>query len=258
MKKNYYDGPYLGIAPIRNDFQLNSSYMQLTNHPVPAFIFAFFLEGEALLEIDEKKYLLGAGQMIWIPENKNIYIHYFKNCVGYNGIFTIEFLKDASYPILRSQTPLVQSFWFDDAVFMGSLLKRMVVALDDKDTPFLKSSIDLIIGQLRPGGKIAAVPEKFLQLVFDRNRAPLTVSEYANILNVTPNYLNKTVKNHTHRTAIDWIEIARLNLAKQLLKDIRIPVVEVATRVGLADQSYFSRFFKKKTGMSPTQYRNSL
>ena len=132
----------------------------------------------------------------------------------------------------------------------------MVVALEDKDMAFLKSGIDLIIGQLRPGGKIAVVPEKFLQLVFNRNQAPLTVSEYANMLNVTPNYLNKTVKNHTHRTAIDWIETARLNLAKQLLKDIRIPIVEVATRVGLADQSYFSRFFKKKTGMSPSQYRN--
>ncbi len=256
MKKRSFDGPYMGLAPIRNNFQTDSSYMQLSNHPVSAFIFAFFIEGEALLEIDEQKYLLGAGQMIWIPENKSIYIHYFKNCVGYNGIFTLDFLKDASYPILRSHNPLVQSFWFDDAVFIGSLLKRMVVALEDKDMAFLKSGIDLIIGQLRPGGKIAVVPEKFLQLVFNRNQAPLTVSEYANMLNVTPNYLNKTVKNHTHRTAIDWIETARLNLAKQLLKDIRIPIVEVATRVGLADQSYFSRFFKKKTGMSPSQYRN--
>ena len=232
--------------------------MHIANHPVFAFVFAYFMEGEALIEIDDKKFLLGPGQLILVPENKSIYIHHFRNCVGFNGSFTIDFLKDASYSVLRAQSPVLQSFWFDDAVFMGALMKRMLVAYDDKDKAFLKSGLDLILGQLRPGGKIAVVPEKFLQLVFDRNQVPLSVSEYASMLNVTANYLNKTVKNHTHthRTTIDWIEIARLNLAKQLLKDTSIPIVDVAARTGLEDQSYFSRFFKKKTGMSPSQYRN--
>ena len=45
-------------------------------------------------------------------------------------------------------------------------------------------------------------------------------------------------------------------MAKQLLKDPSVPIVEVASRVGLDDQSYFSRFFKKKTGLTPSQYRN--
>ena len=102
---------------------------------------------------------------------------------------------------------------------------------------------------------MAVVPERFLQMVFDSNQAPLSVSEYADKLNVTANYLNKTVKAHTHRTAIDWIEIARLNLAKKLLKDSSIPIVDVAIRSGLEDQSYFSRFFKKKTGLTPSQFR---
>ncbi len=74
---------------------------------------------------------------------------------------------------------------------------------------------------------------------------------------MSPNYLNKIVKSHTHRTAMDWVEIARLNLAKQLLKDRNIPVVEVAERCGIDDQSYFARFFKKKTGLTPSRFRDS-
>jgi len=84
------------------------------------------------------------------------------------------------------------------------------------------------------------------------------VADYANLLNVTPNYLNKTVKNHTHRTAIDWIEIARLNMAKQYLKDRTLSIAQIAEKTGLVDQSYFSRFFKKKTGLTPSEFRNSL
>ena len=222
----------------------------------PHFSYCFLTGGEILCDIDGKRILLGPGQFLLVPENKEMFIHYFKDCIGVTGSFSLDFLKDASYPVLRSSQPIVQSFWFDDAVFMGALSKRMVTAFEDKDKAFLRSAMDMILGQLRPGGHMAVVPEKFLQLVFEPNQAPLSVSEYAEKLNVTANYLNKTVKAHTHRTAIDWIEIARLNLAKKLLKDPSIPIVDVAIRSGLEDQSYFSRFFKKKTGLTPSQFRS--
>lgn len=223
---------------------------------VAVYAFAYLTEGEVLVEIDGQNLLVGAGQFILVPENHPILVRHFKDCKGAYGSFTVDFLKDASYPVLRSDTSIVQSFWFDDAVFIGALMNRLITAFEDNDKAFMQSGLDLILGQLRPKGSLAAVPEKFLQLVFDRERQPLSVSEYADMLHVTPNYLNKTVKLHTHRTAIDWIEIARLNMAKQLLKDPSVPIVEVASRVGLDDQSYFSRFFKKKTGLTPSQYRN--
>jgi len=227
-------------------------------HPfkVAVYAFSYLTEGEVLVEVDGQNILVNAGQFILVPEHHAILIRHFKDCKGVFGYFTLDFLKDASYPVLRSDTSIVQSFWFDDAVFIGALMQRMITAYEDHDKAFMQSGMDLIMGQLRLKGVMAAVPEKFLQLVFDREKPPLSVSEYADMLSVTPNYLNKTVKLHTRRTAIDWIEIARLNMAKQLLKDPSVPIVEVASRVGLDDQSYFSRFFKKKTGLTPSQYRN--
>lgn len=227
-------------------------------HPfkVAVYAFSYLTEGEVLVDVDGQNMLVSAGQIILVPENHPILIRHFKDCKGVFGYFTLDFLKDASYPVLRSDTPIAQSFWFDDAVFIGALMQRMITAYEDRDKAFMQSGMDLILGQLRLKGSMAAVPEKFLQLVFDREKPPLSVSEYADMLSVTPNYLNKTVKLHTHRTAIDWIEIARLNMAKQLLKDPSVPIVEVASRVGLDDQSYFSRFFKKRTGITPSQYRN--
>ena len=229
---------------------------QTRPYKYPVFAFAFLTEGECLVEIENQKHLLSAGQFILVPENKTISLLHFNGCVGFDGCFALDYLKDASYSVLRSTSPIVQSFWFEDAVFVAALMKRMLAAFEDKDHLFLQSALDMILGQIRPRGPIAVVPEKFLQLVFDKDKAPMSVSEYADILKVTPNYLNKTVKSHTHRTAIDWIEIARLNLAKQLLKDPSIPIVDVAVRAGLVDQSYFSRFFKKKTGLTPSQFRN--
>ena len=247
--------PLMTIHPINAEGYTDA--IQTHSYNYPFYIFAYIMEGESLTEVDGKNVLLTPGQLILVPENKTINLRYFKDCSGYDGCFALDFLKDASYQVLRSDEPIIQSFWFDDAVFIGSLMKRMATAYTDKDTVFLQSALDLILSQLRPRKDVDAVPEKFLQLVFSRGQSPLTVSQYAEILKVTPNYLNKTVKAHTHRTAIDWIEIARLNLAKKLLKDPSIPIVEVAERIGLPDQSYFSRFFKKEMGLTPSQYRNN-
>lgn len=223
----------------------------------PLYAYCFLLEGEVLVEVEGQNLLISPGQFVLIPPQQAIEVKYFDNCQGYDGSFALEFLKDASYPVLRSSILIQQSFWFEDAVFMGSLLQRMKTAYEDKDRTFLQSALDLILGQLRPGGKVAVVSERFLQLVFEKDAIPLSVAEYASQLGVTPNYLNKTVKNRTRRTAIDWIEIARLNIAKSLLKDPSISIADISARVGLPDQSYFSRFFKKKTGLTPSEFRNA-
>ena len=224
----------------------------------PYYSFAYFLEGEALIEVEGRNILHGPGQFVLVPENQHFQVKYFKDVKVITGNFSLADLKDASHPALHSDVPITHSFWFDDAVFMGALLQRMFVAFTDRDKGFLQSGLDLILTQLHGNNRVAAIPEKFLQLVFADDKAPLSVSEYAQALNVTANYLNKTVKAHTHRTAIDWIEIARLNLAKKLLKDQNLSVLEVAVQAGVEDQSYFSRFFKKQTGMTPSEYRKSL
>ncbi len=225
---------------------------------LPYYTFAYLTEGEVMVEVEGQNILIGPGQFLLVPENRHIFIRHFNGCFGFNGCFSLDFLKDASHPALRMERPLLQSFWFDDAVFMAALFQRMQTAFEDKDKVFLRSALDLIFGQLRSGGQIVGIQDKFLQLVFERDKAPANVSEYATILHVTPNYLNKAVKSTTHRTAIDWIEIARLNMAKQLLRDRSLSIAEIAEKTGLVDQSYFSRFFKKKTGFTPSEYRATL
>ena len=236
-------------------FEGYTDVSQMEPYILPVFSFSFLLEGEVLTEVDGNNILSTAGQFLLVPEYTPITIRHFKAAKGFDGYFSIDALKDASYSVLRSKGPIHQSFWFDDALFMGALLKRMVTAIQDKDKALVQSGLDLILSQLRPSRVGSAIEEQFLQLVFERGKAPATVSEYARMLNVSANYLNKTVKAHTHRTAIDWIEIARVNLSKILLKDPQVPVSEVAARVGIDDQSYFARFFKKQTGMTPSEFR---
>ena len=57
---------------------------------------------------------------------------------------------------------------------------------------------------------------------------------------------------------MDWVEIARVNWAKSLLKDSDLSVGEVSLAIGVDDPSYFTRFFRKSTGMTPSEFRRAM
>ena len=89
------------------------------------------------------------------------------------------------------------------------------------------------------------------QFIYEKQK----VSDYANLLAVSPNHLNKCVKSVTGQSAHDLLSEMVLLEAKVLLKQTNQSVSEIAFQVGRSEISDFVRFFKSKTGMSPGEYR---
>ena len=56
----------------------------------------------------------------------------------------------------------------------------------------------------------------------------------------------------------EFLQRTRLDQARQLLCDERLAVKEVSARLNFSSEFYFSRFFRKHTGMSPRQFRESI
>ena len=81
-----------------------------------------------------------------------------------------------------------------------------------------------------------------------------SVSEYANFLNISPNYLNKCVKKTSDRTAQDLLNDMLILEAKNLLKFSNLQIAEIAVKLCDQTPSNFSRFFKGQTGISPKEY----
>ena len=82
-------------------------------------------------------------------------------------------------------------------------------------------------------------------------------SEYARILCVSPNYLNKICKEETGQTAGELIRKRVVIEAQRLLYYTSKSVNEVADDLGFENASYFITFFKKQTGQTPEQFRKS-
>jgi AraC-like DNA-binding protein len=81
-----------------------------------------------------------------------------------------------------------------------------------------------------------------------------TIAEYAYILNISPNYLNKCVKNCTDKTAQDLLNEMLILEAKTLLKYSNFQIAEIAVNLCNQTPSNFSRFFKSQTGITPKEY----
>ena len=98
----------------------------------------------------------------------------------------------------------------------------------------------------------------YINLVHQQFKENLSLKEYAALLHITPNHLNKLVKGETGKTASEIIKEITILEAKVLLLQTQMTISEISAELGFDDASYFSRFFKNETHSSPLNYRKMI
>lgn len=83
----------------------------------------------------------------------------------------------------------------------------------------------------------------------------ITRNDISQVINVTPNYVSSLFKKGTNMTLIEYITKLRIEKAKELLSLNKYKHYEIANMVGFNDNYYFSKTFKKYTGLSPLEYQ---
>jgi AraC-like DNA-binding protein len=95
----------------------------------------------------------------------------------------------------------------------------------------------------------------FQNLVFLHYKEHRNLQFYADTLFVSSKHLTETIKEVTGRTAGEWIDDAVILEAKVLLRNHEASIAQVAENIHFPDQSSFGKYFKKHTGLSPSDYR---
>ena len=226
---------------------------------LPLFCFIYVTSGEVLVDVDGTTFLCQPAQILLIPRQLPFIIRYYKDAVGYTGGFAPSILPD-SKPLRYLSATLHQSFWFDEGLFMAELFNMLANSFENGDSTFVEKGLDLLLSRLKPNLK-AGIPKavgSFLESVFDPHRKPGTIAGYAREAGISENYLSRLVKQSTGRSVGAWIDIVRIQRAKRLLSSTHLPIIDIASSIGVEDQSYFSRLFKKETGISPSAYRKKM
>lgn len=86
----------------------------------------------------------------------------------------------------------------------------------------------------------------------------LSLTRLGELVYLNPTYLSNLYKQTTGVMLSEFIAEARIHKAKKLLKEDGLKIHEISTGVGFENAGYFTRFFKKRTGLTPQEYRDSF
>lgn len=114
----------------------------------------------------------------------------------------------------------------------------------------------LLMDNRAKGGRTRLFTE-FRALVEQHYLEHWRIADYADALNVTPSKLNRTSRTLTGHSAFEITQQRLLLEARRRLVYIVAPVQLLAYELGFEDPAYFNRFFKKRTGMTPAQFRRN-
>lgn len=97
---------------------------------------------------------------------------------------------------------------------------------------------------------------KAIHFMNQKYDAPLCASDIAAEVNLHPNYLHRIFKKATQTTLVDYLTTIRVEKAKMFLVRTDIPIIDISDYIGMNSRQYFSYVFKKKTGLTPAEFRN--
>ena len=97
--------------------------------------------------------------------------------------------------------------------------------------------------------------EQFMALLDQYHCTERSLKFYADRLYITPKYLSSVIKEVSGRSAADWVDAFVVLEAKTLLKFSDLSIQEIAYRLNFSTQSFFGKYFKHQTGISPSEYK---
>lgn len=97
--------------------------------------------------------------------------------------------------------------------------------------------------------------EQFVELLLAHYRSERSLGFYARRLGISSKYLSLVIKTVSGKSAVEWIDDYVIQEAKNLLLRSGLSIGEVAARLNFSTQSFFGKYFKLHTGISPKKFQ---
>ena len=229
------------------------------------YMFGVILSGKQMLSVDFRELTIAEHQAIIVSPGQ---VHIPVGGVAPDG-FVIAFAPES---LTESEIALIEEYSlkpssltlsgedFDDVKSLYHILLRRSNRGTKVEFSIASAIKGIVLQQIGKNGN--AIPGRYKRLTIDfRNllkeniRSEKHPSAYATKLNVSGVYLNEAIKNATGMSASSYIASFAMLIAKRELAYTNRTAQEIAYELGYEDYTYFSRQFRKQTGMSPRAFR---
>ncbi len=260
-------------------FDANRHFSVKYPHRHDFFEVLYLLKGSGYHVIDGNKYEIKPPCIFFMSPGQAHKLELSNDIEGYIFIFASDF-----YLLNRSnQNSLIEFPFFytlhqdnppllleneNDIRFLETLFRQSISETKqsgDFTIELVRSILDLILTtcasryevneSMLNKGKGQILVKRFFHLIEENNQKNLSLSDYARMIGITPNHLTQTVKQLTGKTSSQIIKSKQLLEIKRLLVHTNMNASEIAYQLNFEDQSYFTKFFRRETGITPLQYR---
>ncbi|BAR49246.1 transcriptional regulator, AraC family [Tannerella forsythia KS16] len=235
------------------------------------------LKGGLSLKLNEQVYSIKSNDLCVIFPNTMVQ--------------TLTRSEDMDCIVLASDLEFIRNFPVTHASMLYLMISKMpCVALSDREKKIMLAHFDYIrmnyerkdfpyridvtrqlllvlcheIAAIYQNGEQAAIPSdtyqeklfrRFIRLVTEHYEQERRVDFYAEKLCITSKYLSQVIKKLSQKTAAQWIDDFVVRRAKLMLLSSPLTVQQVSDRLNFPNPSFFTQYFRRKTGKTPKEFR---
>ena len=230
----------------------------------------YIASGKAEFYFHGKKEIVTAGHMvIYRPKEEQRYYYYGKDqpevyWVHFTGNNVKNILR--KYGIADDIHTIYAGTSLEYKRIFTSMIQELQLCRDDYEELLIHYFMELLIlihrlPDEKPRKRERIVMHEIEQAVqyFTENyNTSISIDRYAQSHNLSISWFIQNFKQYTGTTPTQYILLLRISNAKDLLENTAYNVSEIANIVGYDNPLYFSRIFKKQSGVSPSEYRKQL
>ena len=252
--------------------------LQIPLHSQASWELSCVIAGEGTRLLSDVSEPFAEGEVVMIPSGVQHCWYFNKDKTDKNGnienitiFFNADFLKNVALCFPEFSEHVKQLVESPNAiVFSGEVRNRiysLMVRMRDESSEkrvLTFMEILLIISEDRTGRVIVNTKPRskgevrmsqirsFVNCNYGRE---ISIDEVVAHVGMNKSAFCTFIKKETGMTFTNYVNEIRLNLAAASLKDTELPISEIGVSVGLTDTPYFCRIFKRKFGMTPTEYK---
>jgi len=203
-------------------------------------VVSFYCSSEAMHRLEQKVLLLHRKEKeqlkLLVDEAQQVYKH-FENDPPY-----IRMVKRDTAP------------WYSDQM-IKTYLEQLFILICRRDDNIGFSQRTVSPKRTNQGPLLAQRVTDYLR---EHYREHITLNDLASVFGVSVSQIKRVFQDQVGRSMVNYLTDLRIGEAKRMIRDGNLNFTQVADAVGYDSIYYFSSLFKKRTGMTPTEYSKSL
>lgn len=285
LNRHQPNKPQIAIIDLKTHLADNNCQVN-TAHIHSFYQIIWFKQGKGKHAVDFKEYEVFDNTIFFVAKDQ---VHYFDGNMDYEGVlihFNEAFLRQNESPTESfPNSNLFNNPYQQPSCCVGAgidhildeYINQMKYELENQENfgkeQLLRNYLKSFLIQIQrrkcsletPTGHALQLFDekrlqlmKFIDLINEQYKRGLTITEYAGLLRISSRSLSDLTQHLLNKTPSQMIRERIILEAQRLLLYSQLNINQIGYQLGFDDASYFVKYFKKHTGISPTEFRKSI